>query len=117
MIAREQKNVRDLAPKPARHVDKLGESDDGRARHGQALGANRATLFCLDDFRFPIDDKPQRTAQGHHGERLVRRIQCKTPGNHNRPPCQVRILFEYIPEEYSRVHARRYSRWCAVMVK
>src|SRR5436305_11008170 len=69
-IPSEQEGVRDLSAEAARHVDELREANDGRARHGQTLGADDLVLIRFDDFGLPIDHQAKCSSHRDHGERL-----------------------------------------------
>src|SRR3984893_12127528 len=77
-VAREQEGVRNLPAEAAWDMDEAHEPDYRRARQRQPLGANHAIRVCLDDFRLPIDNQPQRAAHRDHRQWLKRSIQCQT---------------------------------------
>jgi hypothetical protein len=85
-IAREKKRVRHLTTKATWHVDELRESNNGRAWHREAFGADDLILIRFDNFRLAIDHEAKRSSHRDHGERLERRIQSQTTNDHAKPP-------------------------------
>jgi hypothetical protein len=77
MIAREQEGVGDLATEAAGDVHELDETDDHGPRNREAFTSNHLVFLGFNDFRFPFDDQPKGSPNGHHGQGLERRVQGK----------------------------------------
>ena len=77
-VSREQEGVGHLPAESPGHVDEPRQPDDKRTWQRQSLGADHPIGISFDDFRFSVNDQPQRSSERHHGERLERSVQCKT---------------------------------------
>src|SRR5690242_855500 len=90
VIAREQESVRDLPAETARHVDELGEPNDGGSGQRQTLRPNDAIGVRLDDLGFAVDHETERPPHRNHRQRLVGRVECQTANDHETSPFQCR---------------------------
>src|ERR1017187_2339522 len=77
-VASEQKGIGDLAAEAARNVDEAHQADDGRP--GQLHSATSDQFFPvgLDNFRLTLDNEPQGTPRGDHGQWFERGVKGQT---------------------------------------
>jgi hypothetical protein len=77
-VTRKEEGVGDLTAELARDVNETDEADHGGARQFAPLGSEEAGLVHLEDFGFPVNNKPERPPNGQERQRFERCIQRET---------------------------------------
>jgi hypothetical protein len=68
-----------LATKAAGNVDELDQTYYRRFRKNQAFASNDVAVVRFDYLGFALDDQPESTPHGDHGERFEGGVQRQTP--------------------------------------